>query len=209
MLSRFTQEDEYRGDGLNLYAYCDNNPVIYWDPSGYKVCPKKYTALRNAGYKSKDAFEILKNPWGKFRKENKGKYSYPDLIKNYRDWKNGINKEIAENLKQSDKCIKVSGEFEINDWTGYPNELPKPKGPFRILEGDEYDQARNQADNINKKIHKNRPDLAGTQIHEMHPVKFGGSPTDIDNKIALSPKKHMKYTMFWNKKLREIKKGVK
>ncbi|NLZ83903.1 MAG: RHS repeat-associated core domain-containing protein, partial [Clostridiales bacterium] len=38
-LARFTQEDEYRGDGLNLYAYVGNNPVMYVDPSGYaKKC---------------------------------------------------------------------------------------------------------------------------------------------------------------------------
>ena len=30
------QEDVYQGDGLNLYAYCSNNPVVYYDPSGYK-----------------------------------------------------------------------------------------------------------------------------------------------------------------------------
>ena len=35
VLGRFTQEDVYRGDGLNLYAYCQNNPVMYYDPSGY------------------------------------------------------------------------------------------------------------------------------------------------------------------------------
>lgn len=38
---RFMQEDVYQGDGLNLYAYCENNPVVYDDPSGYerKACP--------------------------------------------------------------------------------------------------------------------------------------------------------------------------
>ena len=38
---RFMQEDVYQGDGLNLYAYCHNNPVVYYDPSGYKrkACP--------------------------------------------------------------------------------------------------------------------------------------------------------------------------
>jgi hypothetical protein len=29
------QEDVYQGDGLNLYEYCRNNPVVYYDPSGY------------------------------------------------------------------------------------------------------------------------------------------------------------------------------
>ena len=35
VVGRFLQEDVYRGDGLNLYAYCANNPVMYYDPSGY------------------------------------------------------------------------------------------------------------------------------------------------------------------------------
>ena len=34
VVGRFTQEDTYRGDGLNLYAYCINNPVRYADFNG-------------------------------------------------------------------------------------------------------------------------------------------------------------------------------
>lgn len=35
VVGRFLQEDTYRGDGLNLYAYCANNPIVYYDPSGH------------------------------------------------------------------------------------------------------------------------------------------------------------------------------
>ena len=35
VIGRFTQEDTYRGDGLNLYVYCANNPVYYVDPNGF------------------------------------------------------------------------------------------------------------------------------------------------------------------------------
>lgn len=46
VIGRFTQEDTYRGDGLNLYAYCSNNPVYYVDPSGY-WCEKKEKVFRD------------------------------------------------------------------------------------------------------------------------------------------------------------------
>ncbi len=37
---RFMQEDTYLGNGgdplsLNLYVYCRNNPLVYWDPTGH------------------------------------------------------------------------------------------------------------------------------------------------------------------------------
>ena len=41
VLGRFMQEDVYQGDGLNLYAYCGNNPVVYSDQSGYAKTPQQ------------------------------------------------------------------------------------------------------------------------------------------------------------------------
>ncbi len=41
MVARFTQEDVYRGDGLNLYVYVVNNPLLWFDPSGYKKCDRR------------------------------------------------------------------------------------------------------------------------------------------------------------------------
>ncbi len=49
VIGRFMQEDTYRGDGLNLYAYCANNPVMYYDPSGRNSdCNHATDAEKNA-----------------------------------------------------------------------------------------------------------------------------------------------------------------
>ncbi|MCI8628264.1 MAG: RHS repeat-associated core domain-containing protein [Firmicutes bacterium] len=39
VIARFTQEDVYRDDGLNLYVYVVNNPLLWIDPSGHAKCP--------------------------------------------------------------------------------------------------------------------------------------------------------------------------
>lgn len=52
VIGRFTQEDTYNADGLNLYAYCRNNPVYYVDPSG-NICD-------SAAQRIMDKFSMVK-----------------------------------------------------------------------------------------------------------------------------------------------------
>ena len=62
VIGRFTQEDTYYGDGLNLYEYCRNNPVLYRDPSGHDVCPAQYVLykqFREAGMTPQQAWNQM------------------------------------------------------------------------------------------------------------------------------------------------------
>ena len=64
MLDPVTQQDTYYGDGLNLYQYCQANPVGYVDPSGHSVCPvlkSKYEEYRKQHPKANaaEAYEAV------------------------------------------------------------------------------------------------------------------------------------------------------
>ena len=68
VIARFTQEDTYRGDGLNLYAYCQNNPVFYADPSGYAakaICDAKADAYRQ---KQANGEQLTRQEWEELRR---------------------------------------------------------------------------------------------------------------------------------------------
>ena len=90
-------------------------------------------------------------------------------------------------------------------WANYPAGGIKPSGPFRLLAGTEYAQARKLANKTNAALRRANPTkYKGYQIHEIHPVKFGGSPTNLSNKILLTPKQHAQYTNFWNALMRKL-----
>ena len=72
VIGRFTQEDTYYGDGLNLYAYCRNLPIGYSAPTGYSPCKEKqdlYKKYREQGYNAQDAnrmanYELIRKNQG-------------------------------------------------------------------------------------------------------------------------------------------------
>ena len=74
VIGRFSQEDIYRGDGLNLYAYCGNNPVVYWDPSGYSGNSGKCKSKTSSIYTNEDGKTFKKDKNGRWHSAD-GKYA--------------------------------------------------------------------------------------------------------------------------------------
>ena len=79
VIGRFTQEDTYRGDGLNLYAYCANNPVYYVDPSGNmpKCVKDTYDKYKAQGLTDEDAYRraYLKHAQDKLNPKKNKQYN--------------------------------------------------------------------------------------------------------------------------------------
>jgi filamentous hemagglutinin len=88
--------------------------------------------------------------------------------------------------------------------------VPKPEGSFRLLSGAEYEAARKAANRANQTLRRENPELyIGKEIHEIKPVKAGGDPTDLRNKIALPRGLHRKkVTPWWNKIFRSLQEHV-
>ncbi|WP_161604458.1 polymorphic toxin-type HINT domain-containing protein [Roseiconus nitratireducens] len=103
---------------------------------------------------------------------------------------------------------QTEGSFSLTPegLKGYPDSLPKPSGPLRLLSGDEYTAARKEANKANQRIRRNDPSgTKGMEIHEIQPVKFGGDPADPKNKVIISRDFHRKeVTPWWNRLLRQL-----
>jgi hypothetical protein len=107
--------------------------------------------------------------------------------------------ETASGYPQAAETTALKpGSFSIVDWTGYPSSIPKPTGPFQLLEGAEYDAARSAANSANRALHAADESLGGWQLHEIQPVKFGGDPINLTNKMPLPAGAHSEVTNWWN-----------
>ena len=82
VIGRFTQEDTYRGDGLNLYAYCGNNPVYYVDPTGH-TCEELNKNYKESRDTKLSTVEGVNNIEGKYQ----------------------ITKELEEHITQVDTSV--------------------------------------------------------------------------------------------------------
>ena len=143
VVGRFTQEDPYRGDGLNLYAYCANNPVTYYDPSGY-VCNFNAQAEENAvrenatlqadgadGTQGGTDDVSWKNGW----RTPDGKFASPNGEQKAGAW---AEQDVWNSIKQKEGWSVIEGRVYTTDNTGqvrvYDGVAVTPDGHFIGLE---------------------------------------------------------------------------
>ena len=129
VIGRFTQEDTYRGDGLNLYAYCANNPVYYVDPTGhYSDCVKiAYDRIRRENPKLpiKEAYQkaLQETGFDKLSKEdNRRRSEAANLNRQLKD--PNLTPEQREEIFK--KLDEINNEFSGSNQPSTPrSETPK------------------------------------------------------------------------------------
>ena len=176
VIGRFTQEDTYRGDGLNLYAYCRNKPVYYVDPSGHFCLSmaEKILAAISEGTVAGNDLEKLKKYLAEKKKLNDGE------------------KRVAEKLGIDSKG---KGNSRLSN-----QQLNKVKN--EILAGNDV-QFKSKADSvefINKKFPDFKQEIAGSRSSEgwhfdSHPIN--GSTKNIDHINIYSKKQRFRVHITW------------
>ena len=195
VIGRFTQEDTYRGDGLNLYAYCANNPVYYVDPSGNvpKCVKEAYKKIKNENP------EISEQEAWKRAYEETGKSVDPrdmagtvtggenlsDVSKMMRGTQGNIGvipKEIANRLRG--KEFKNFNEFRKEFWktvasSKYANEFNK---------GNIGRMKKGYAPRVSKTQQYGK--LKSYTLHHKTPIHVGGGVYNLDNIVIVTPLMH-------------------
>ena len=122
---RFLQEDRYRGDGLNLYAYCRNNPVVYCDTSGYSSDLSKQYQKKSDGNESVEGAGSKVNP-----------------------------NEIRFSQSSVNGAEEITNSMRANGWKGDPIDVVRmPDGQLTAIDNTRVAAARQAGIDVQANIH--------------------------------------------------------
>jgi hypothetical protein len=181
-------------------TYTRNNPLKYVDPDGraVRLSQEQQQAFQTAGEIRDSVRSIIQFAASPLLTAGVDALLSSVLPRN--------GEEMIASLAMLGMPLEVpTGEFSIIRWAGYPEGVPKPAGPFQVLQGGEYQTARKAADSANRALHAADPSLAGKEIHEIQPIKFAGDPTANANKVILTPEQHRPVSTWWQQFLNRLK----
>lgn len=140
------QEDAYQGDGLNLYAYCGNNPVVYYDPSGYKFDGADYSLIKidtdgngYAYYQNRDYSNALNNRgWSEYYEGSsfqahhllQGKWATKNLQDYGYDYRRAPTISLGTGYYTNDSGDKVAAPHTIVNNRQTQREYARGRGDF-------------------------------------------------------------------------------
>ena len=156
VLGRFMQEDTYQGDGLNLYAYCKNNPVTYYDPSGYMTDNCSGSAVENPDNMQAENADVA---WNNGWRTKDGKFASPRGSQRAGEQ---AEKEVWDAIAQKKGWKVERGRIYTKDSTGqvrvYDGMATDPKGRQIGLEVKSGSARKTKAQReIDKRVSKSNP----------------------------------------------------
>lgn len=190
--------DQYSPTNLNRYRYASCNPVNHTDPSGHDDVVEYGELIREGEVADEEALAKIterENQCGvKFIVDAvTGALTGYFLIQQGTDFFNSYPNGLGIPL---DQPLGPDG-------TPPSAPVPGPSGQYRLLTGDEYATAKDLKNAANNALHNAYNDegynLRGLDIHEPHPVKFGGCPNCNNNKFGLDKEVHKPFTRWWRK----------
>ena len=181
-IGRFSQEDTYWGDGLNLYAYCANNPVRYFDPSGHQKKPNCPGTEGEAATDKQPGVEIESGRNSSGVVTGSGNGSVSRMMRGTQGNIGLIPQEVADKL--SGRSFNNFNEFRSAFWkevanstyakefsSGNIGRMQKGLAP-RVLDTQQYGGALSYV------------------LHHKKPIYDGGGVYDLDNIVIVTPRMH-------------------
>ena len=194
VIARFLSEDTYYGDGLNLYAYCHNNPVGYVDPSGHEglICSKKYGELKNKEAEGGTLSEKEKRQIYEYEQNQKKSNGAGSDSNTKTKYYQVTSNESAQALVSSDSPVLKGREFQqVYAWTVQPTLKQAKNSGARYL-----DTVIEFETSVTFSKDKSMDDRS---LWDIARISDRPGPISISNVKIVGFKKQKKWWQFWKK----------
>ena len=217
VIGRFLNEDTYYGDGLNLYAYCHNNPLTYVDPTGH-WCEKKQQETvqkyKDKGYSDQDA-ETMAN-YERLREEQGVDAAEKYLQEQVRGSESGSGSSFTGKLRGEDVTLNNVNVHDITLKKRSSSELSQLRSEFNTSVRKNFLMDMGKQTEYLRSAGFTEADIlkiqngyvpTGWQVHHKIPLDGGGT-NDFSNMVLIQNEPYHKVlTNYQNSVMKDMNEG--